>query len=78
MVGRFISFKFLDCYGDNGNVDVGGIGVIGLIEEKIDVHKELMGSIADELGVLPPRKKLINNLDEDTIPFIEASKSVVV
>jgi len=37
-----------------------------------------LGEIASELGILPAKQKLINDLNNDTIPFVEAGMSVLV
>lgn len=77
MVGKYISFKWVDCWGSNVNVDVGTIGIFGEEGEKTG-DKPTMGEIASELGILPAKKKLINDLNTDTIPFVEAGMSVIV
>lgn len=37
-----------------------------------------MGDVASEQGILPAKRKLVNALNQDTIPFIEAGNSVVI
>lgn len=48
-------------------MDLGCLGVIGMEGEQTG-EKPAMGTLADELGILPARKKLVNDLNEDTIP----------
>jgi len=55
--------KFIDCYGDNSNVDLGTIGIIGTL----DCSKSgiLLGPIAHTFGVLKWPLALVNFFDQD-------------
>jgi len=71
-----VTLKFIDAHGDNENIDIGTVGIIGTMD--CSVTGELVGPKAAELGVFKGPPPLVNKIeDNDDVELVNTNKCLM-
>eukprot|EP00801_Mesodinium_rubrum_P002102 Mrub_02102.p1 GENE.Mrub_02102~~Mrub_02102.p1 ORF type:complete len:389 (-),score=188.29 Mrub_02102:200-1366(-) len=74
--GRYLTIKYIDAYGDNENVDVGTLGVVGTRDTS--ARAVPLGPVAAQFGVVQgPAPLVFRTIDEDEVDVVNSRKCLV-
>lgn len=74
--GRYLTIKYIDAHGDNENIDVGTLGIIGSLD--LECPSVKLGPVAAQFGVVKGPAPLVNKvIEDDEVKLINSRKCLL-